>query len=254
MSTFKDYAKFYDALYQDKNYKDEVAYIQEVFKKHSKIPVKTVLNLGSGTGNHDGLLAVKGFDITGVDLSTDMIKIAEEKNKQQKYPIRYKQGDLRTIRLNQKFDAVLSLFAVMGYQTNNDDMEQALTTVDEHLKPGGVFICDLWFGPAVLAQKPKPKTKKVDFEDGTIIRRTTPNLSIIDQTIDVHFDTSFEKKGNLEFETSETHTMRFFFYQELKYFFESVGLEIVGIHPFLKLEGTPTENDWNIMVIARKPQ
>lgn len=81
MSNFKDYAKFYDALYQDKNYADEVAYIQKVFNKHSKIPVKSILNLGSGTGNHDGLLAEKGYEITGVDLSTDMIKIAEEKNK-----------------------------------------------------------------------------------------------------------------------------------------------------------------------------
>lgn len=254
MSNFKDYAKFYDALYQDKNYAEEVGYIRKVFNKHSKIPVKSILNLGSGTGNHDGLLAEKGYEITGVDLSTDMIKIAEEKNKQQKQPIRYKLGDLRTIRINQKFDAVLSLFAVMGYQTTNEHMIQALTTVNKHLKLGGVFICDLWFGPAVLALKPEPKTKKVDFKGGTILRTTTPSLSIIDQTIDVHFDTSFEKNGILEIETRETHTMRFFFYQELMYFFESVGLEVVGIHPSLKLEGIPSENDWNIMVIARKPQ
>ena len=46
------------------------------------------------------------------------------------------------------------MFAVIGYQTSNDELFAALQTVRRHLKPKGLFICDFWYGPAVLKQRP----------------------------------------------------------------------------------------------------
>ena len=64
-------------------------------------------------------------------------------------------GDIRDIRLNQRFDVVIALFHVISYQTTNDDVTAAFQTARQHLNPGGIFIFDVWYGPAVLTERPR---------------------------------------------------------------------------------------------------
>jgi predicted TPR repeat methyltransferase len=52
MDVFKDYAKYYDLLYQEKNYEEECDFIEQVFRGFSKLKVKSILELGCGTGGH----------------------------------------------------------------------------------------------------------------------------------------------------------------------------------------------------------
>src|SRR5206468_3380563 len=120
----------------------------------SRTPVKTVLDLGCGTGNHALPLARRGFSVTGVDRSPGMLEQAAQKSSASglgdKAPD-FKQGDLRELDLHQQFDAALMMFAVLGYQLTNENVASALATVRRHLKPGGLFVFDIWYGPAVLA-------------------------------------------------------------------------------------------------------
>ena len=75
MSVFGKYAKYYDLLYQDKNYSKEADYIDRLIKTYHP-ESKTILDLGCGTGRHDILLAEKGFFLTGVDSSKEMLSAA----------------------------------------------------------------------------------------------------------------------------------------------------------------------------------
>jgi SAM-dependent methyltransferase len=252
MPLFADYAQFYDLLYRDKPYKKECAYLNKIFNRYSKRPVKFILNLGCGTGNHDLILTHMGYHVTGVDLSGQMIKIAKKKAAEKKLDITFLKQDLRKLNLGRRFDAVVSLFAVMGYQTTNKDFQKALETAFSHLRPGGLFVFDVWFGPAVLIQKPQLKTKKIRLGKETVERKTSPKLDIANHIVSVHFETKFFKENKLIKKNQETHQMRFFFYQELHYFLEQVGFHKVSVFPFLRLQGQPTETDWNITVIAQK--
>ncbi len=125
MNNFKNYAEYYNLLYADKNYKEEVSYVENLIHKYSEKKVKSILDLGCGTGKHDLLFAEKGYEITGIDLSEQMINIAKQnKHKNTEYFV----GDVRNIKLNKKFDTVVSLFHGASYQNKNLDFENYLKT------------------------------------------------------------------------------------------------------------------------------
>lgn len=75
MTTFGNYSRYYNLLYKDKDYKGEAGFIYDLIQKYSP-GAKSILDLGCGTGRHDLLLAEKGYAITGVDMSEEMLLIA----------------------------------------------------------------------------------------------------------------------------------------------------------------------------------
>src|SRR3989344_49475 len=99
MATFKKYAKYYDDLYQEKNYEAECDFLKKIFQRYSKKKILTILDLGCGTGNHDFVLGKRGYKVTGVDFSKEMVAIAKEKNKREKNKIDFLKGDIRKIDL-----------------------------------------------------------------------------------------------------------------------------------------------------------
>src|SRR3989338_4823779 len=141
---FSAYARYYDLIYKDKDYAGEASYIDDLIQKH-RPGAKTVLNLGCGTGKHDACLEKKGYSVCGVDLSDVML--AEAKKCTIPGRLEFFRGDVRTVNLERNFDVVVSLFHVMSYQTQNDDILAAFRTAGRHLMPGGIFIFDFWHGP-----------------------------------------------------------------------------------------------------------
>jgi len=99
----------------------------------SRIPVQALLDLGCGGGHNDFYLK-RSFQVTGVDLSAPMLILARSLNPE----IHYMQGDMRMLRLEQSFDAVIIADSV-AYMLTEDDLRRAFETAFFHLKPGGVF-------------------------------------------------------------------------------------------------------------------
>ena len=75
MATFGNYSRYYNLLYKDKDYNGEVGFIHKLIQKYSP-DAQNILDLGCGTGRHDALLAEKGYAMTGVDMSEEMLLIA----------------------------------------------------------------------------------------------------------------------------------------------------------------------------------
>ncbi len=252
MNTFRDYAKYYDLVYQDKDYKAECDFLQSIFSKYFSKPVRTILDLGCGTGGHALILAEKGYEVAGVDLSREMLEVARKKAKERRLNIEFIQGDIRNMGLNQKFDAVISMFAVISYQITNEDLMSVFKTASRHLKKNGLFIFDAWFGPAVLIQKPSDRFKVIEKDNERIIRFATPVLDILNHTVDVKYKIIKLSKNKVLDEVDEVHKVRFLFPQEIELICNMTGFEILELCPFMNLEKTPTENDWNVTGIARK--
>ena len=189
---FNDYSKYYDLLYQDKDYLAEVKYIHHLIQQENP-GAKTILNLGCGTGKHDFGLVQKGYKITAVDLSSTMIDIARSK-KTKDSKVDFFTGDIKSFETNKKFDAVISLFHVVSYQVLNKDLISTFNTAKKHLHPNGVFIFDCWYGPGVLKDPPKKVTKKVENNELLIQKKTSPSTNINENYVDVLFDIEITNK------------------------------------------------------------
>lgn len=249
---FGAYASFYDAFYAEKDYPREVDYLETVFSQHGIRAGAGVLDLGCGTGSHAVLLAQRGFRVLGVDRSAEMIVRAERKARESGVDCAFRVADARSTDLHTTFDAVIAMFAVMSYQCTNSDVTAAFTTARKHLVTGGLFVFDVWFGPAVLAQRPGVRTLVVTTPEGESVTRTArPKLDLVRQTVQVDYEVVRSREGVVLERIEESHTVRFFFPQELVHFLACTGFEMLALGPFLDLGREPTEADWNVSVVAR---
>lgn len=249
---FATYASYYDSIYEDKNYEAECDFIEEIFNKFAESKVKIILDLGCGTGNHAFPLARRQYHITGIDLSQNMINIAARKAEESdvKDNLHFLVDNIQTLNLKRSFDAVISMFAVLCYQNTNDEVINTLKTVRKHLKTNGIFICDFWYGPAVLKERPGERTKIVKNESGRIIRIASPEINTLKNTVLVRYQLFLIKGDKLTNEIREEHNMRYFFIPELEAYFRQANLKLMHLCPFLNLNESIKEESWNVTAIA----
>lgn len=243
-TSFKDYAKYYDLIYKDKDYEKEVDFIENIFWKNKP---KKILEVGCGTGNYTKILLKRGYEVTALDISEDMLKIAEEK-----CACKFIKGDIRSVSVNDKFDVCIAMFAVMGYITRNSDIIKALNNIHRHLKPNGIFIFDVWNGLAVMRLLPERRVKEAENDKVKVIRVAVPNLRSFDHICEVNYRLLIlNKEDNTFKEINEKHVVRFYFPQEIRYYLENAGFKVLKICPFLDLNGKVDETVWNVTVVAK---
>jgi len=251
---FGNYARYYNCLYKDKNYPGEARYIHELIQKHYP-GARTVLNLGCGTGNHDFELAKYGYEITGVDMSEEMLSAAKTRLASSDCSIPslcFQQGDIRTVRLEKSFDVVISLFHVMSYQTTNDDLQAAIATAKEHLSLGGLFVFDCWYGPAVLSDPPVVRVKRLEDEEFEFVRIAEPVMRPNENIVDVNYQViiSDKSKGMAE-QFRETHRMRYLFEPEMHSNLNMNRFSVIESAEWLS-GCTPDMTTWNVYFVCRR--
>jgi SAM-dependent methyltransferase len=243
-----DYAAAYDDLYGDKDYAAECDLLVGIFDHYGRVPVNRVLDLGCGTGNHAVPLAQRGYTVVGVDSSAAMLDRARARGS----AATFYESDLRHADLGQKFDAVVMMFAVLGYQTRNADVQAALTAARRHLDAGGVLFADVWYGPAVLQQRPSQRVKTIDLPDsGQVIRVAGGELQVVSNTCVVNYHVWRIENKRICAEVREHHEMRYFFGPELDLFLTTTGFELVRVGAFPDFDNEPSEQTWNVAFLAR---
>jgi SAM-dependent methyltransferase len=254
MTVFGNYARYYDLLYRDKNYVGESEFIHSLIQAHTP-DSKNILELGCGTGNHATLLAKKGYDLHCVDFSQEMLKLADERSSQLPQELsarlQFTHGDIRKVRLNQTFDVVLSLFHVISYQTTNEDLLAAFVTAKTHLKPGGVFIFDVWYGPAVLSDPPTVRIKRLEDESIQVTRIAEPVMYPNENLVDVNYHVFIkDKSSDTVDELRETHTMRYLFKSEIELLLSYLHMEVVEYQEWLTSQ-QPGLSTWGVYFVVR---
>jgi 2-polyprenyl-3-methyl-5-hydroxy-6-metoxy-1,4-benzoquinol methylase len=251
MDVFNSYAKYYDLLYQEKNYEEECDFIEEALRRFSNLQARNILELGCGTGGHAIPLAQRKYQITGIDASKVMLNTAKEKTRKLGLNINLQLSDIRDFKVNRKFDSIICMFAVLNYVTLNSDLEMTLKNVKEHLNEGGLFIIDIWNGLAVMRILPSTRVKIVEKDKTKIIRIVEPELDALNHLCRNHYRLIVLEEGRVLEEIEETHVIRYLFPQEIKHYLEHAGFEVLKICPFPKIDALVDENIWNIAVIAR---
>ena len=247
------YADAYDLFYHDKDYVAECDLIECIFQIYGDGPIRSVLDLGCGTGNHAIPLAQRGYEVVGVDRSESMLAHAQSKaaSFSSGSSVAFHQGDIRSVDLQCRFDAALMMFAVLGYQLENTDVLSALRTAHRHLHPGGLLIFDVWYGPAVLHQRPSQRIKVIPTPEGKILRVASGELDIRRHICTVHFHMWRLEGERLLAETEEGHSMRYFFPRELDLFLECSGFAPIRLGAFREFDQDPDETTWNVLSVAR---
>lgn len=230
MEAFGAYSRYYNLFYKDKDYPGEARYVRSLIEKY--LPeAKSILDLGCGTGRHDLLLNQMGFQVTGVDMSQEMLAVANSHLAAldpEPSSLDFHQGDIRTIRLDRTFDVVVSLFHVISYQPGNDDLAAAFATARAHLKPGGIFIFDCWYGPAVLTDRPVVRIKRLEDEEIAVTRLVEPVMLANENLVELKYHVFIRSKesGAVD-EVKETHLMRYLFRPELELLLRDSGLSLI---------------------------
>lgn len=245
------YATYYNLLYRDKDYAAEAASIRGCLNQHG-IEGGVVLDLGCGTGNHARELALLGYNVLGIEKSERMLGQANSSQpKDGKGKAKFEIGDVRSYRNPGRFDAVVSLFHVINYQTSNDDLIATFDTAAYHLRCGGLFIFDSWYGPAVLGELPSTRIKRVTHEEITILRLAEPSLDVRKNLVEVRYTIFVQQSGRELQEWQEIHRIRYLFEPELNDLLQRAGFELCDCHE----TGTGRAlgaNTWSATFVAKR--
>jgi ubiquinone/menaquinone biosynthesis C-methylase UbiE len=145
LSQFHELAEYYDPLNDQKDYRGESERLETIARRFGRPGRTAWLDVACGTGRHLEVLG-RTHPTVGVDGSREMLRIA-----QRRVPgVRLVVGDMRTFRLNRRFDVVSCLFSAIGHLRRKEDVRKAFANFARHLKPGGVAIVEPWIEPSVF--------------------------------------------------------------------------------------------------------
>ena len=137
-------AAVYDRLNDTVDYAAWADFIEESFRRYSDVQPKTVLDLGCGTGSMTLELARRGYEVIGMDLSEEMLSVADSRAREEKLSsIRFIQSDMCSFELGGKVDAVVCCLDGINHLTHRDDLLSCFSLVSHYLCDGGVFVFDL---------------------------------------------------------------------------------------------------------------
>jgi SAM-dependent methyltransferase len=245
-SVFNAYSRYYDLLYRDKDYAAEADYVRSLLHRHG-VEAGDLLEFGSGTGKHGCLLAQQGYKVHGIERSAEMVAAA-----QLAPGFMCQQGDIANINMGRAYSAVLSLFHVISYQTTNQQLRAVFANAALHLNPDGLFLFDFWYSPAVYAQKPTVRVRRMTDDQVEITRIAEPVTHANENRVDVHYTIIARELATGNVHTlQEVHPMRHFSLPEIDLLAESHGLERIGAEEFSTGEA-PSEDTWGVCVILQK--
>lgn len=237
MNNFSEYAKYYDLLYRDKDYLKETSYVENLLNRYLN-DFRNILELGCGTGEHAIILAKSGYTVYGIDLSNNMINKANRKKNQLSTDISeklfFEKGDVRSYNTDKKFNAIISLFHVMSYQTKNRDLIDTFRVVSKYLAKGGIFLFDCWYGPGVLNEKPEIRKINIESADTQVSRKSSPTIYPNQNIVDVNFDIAITNKRTQKVSRfTELHKMRYLFKPELANYLQQASIELIHSEEWL---------------------
>jgi len=117
-------------------YRAEAEFVAKMLKRYKRTKGNSLLDVGCGAGHHHGFL--KGYEITGVDASRQMLDIASRNHPN----VKYEKGRMQSFNLSKRFDAVIAMDCI-AYNLDLHNLERTIYNLHEHLKRGGVLIFSL---------------------------------------------------------------------------------------------------------------
>ncbi len=213
-SFYGNLAFYYDFICSDR--KNDVEILNKLINKHKKSKGNKLLDVACGTGLEDKYLK-ENFKLTGIDKNKGVLKIAKKRNPE----IKYKVGDMRKFKLDEKFDVITS-FDAINYLMNYDDLKKTLKNFSEHLNEGGIIIFYLDTVKEHFSQNDVKIThKSKDNMDVTLIENWFVDKNDVGETYLIFI---IRKDGKSEIKVDK-HKWRLFEREKIKEILEGLGFK-----------------------------
>ncbi|MBP5183809.1 MAG: class I SAM-dependent methyltransferase [Lachnospiraceae bacterium] len=242
--TYTSFAAVYDSFMNDIPYKKWADFVTAKYRQ-SGIRSKLACDLGCGTGRLTRLLAKRGFDMIGVDVSPEMLDIAKEKD--DVTSTLYLCQDMREFELFGTVGTIVSACDCVNYITDMRDLKRVFRLVNNYLEPRGLFVFDFHtehYYRDILANN----TFAANYEDASFIweneydKKTGKNS---------YFLTVYAKEGEAYRRFEELHIQRGYTLETIKKLIEDAGLEFEGAFDDYG-EAPATPDSKRITVVARE--
>lgn len=224
---YKMFAKYYDKFYQKKNYEKEVEFLENILPTNSRI-----LDVGCGTGVHGELLEKSGYLVDGLDLNKEMLDIAKNRISGNLYC-----QNMLNIDINKKYDAIISMFAVINHLKEVDELDKVLSNLKKLVFPNGLIIIDL--------HNPQCSGIKTDLFDN--VTRTMcwdyDKDKMIEKT-----ELIFEIDGQIY---KDNHIFKIFTIEQIEKSCDKAGLKLISVYENYQINKIGTSSSKNLQFLIR---
>lgn len=216
----------YDVFEDDKNL-SMAKFIHSILQCYGV--TGTVLDIGSGLGREAGYLTEKGYEVCGIDNSSEMVKWAKEH-----YPsANFMMMNQNDFFLNKKFDAVYCVGSTFLYNYRNEDAICTVSQIREHCKKGAILYLDMRNAAFFLTEEGQGWLKDPIVEDakyqGKDVRLTTKfSIDLANQILLRNYKWQFKDGETIV----ENLKHRLFFPMEMKMLLESGGFKVEKIFDY----------------------
>ena len=223
MEAYTGFAQVYDTFMDNVPYDEWGEYLVSLLKKYG-VEDGLVLDMGCGTGAMTRYLDAHGYDMTGIDVSEEMLTIAKEKSSPD---ILYLLQDMREFELYGTMRAAVSICDSMNYILEEDDLLQVFSLVNNYLDPGGLFIFDMntihkyqdVIGDTTIAE---------DREDGSFIWENSYDR---ENALNVYELALFlPREDGLYEKCEEEHVQKAYSIEAIKAMIVKAGMELVAVY------------------------
>jgi len=142
MDSYGVLAEYYDSLTTDVDYENWADFLEKLFSRSGE-EICSVVDLGCGTGSLTAELTRRGYEMTGVDLSEDMLSVAADKCAELEPQPLFLHQDMSKLALWAQADAVVCCLDSLNYVTKPAAVQRTFQRVFHNLRPGGLFIFDI---------------------------------------------------------------------------------------------------------------
>jgi SAM-dependent methyltransferase len=219
-------AGYYDVTHGTQDYRAQADLIDAAFQEYGT-GGKHVLDIACGTGGHARYMVEKGYDVTGIDLSDDVLTIARAKFAGSAVSPLFLQKDVLGLDFDGEFDGAYCLGSTFVYMTTYEMAIQALKGIRRSLKEGGVLMFDVLNGWQMLDTSPHMHVSQG--EGLKIVRFESRSIDKMKRVKHIDSLWVIEEKGRVSLD-SDSDEYRIFFPDELRFLIESHGFETVAVY------------------------
>lgn len=256
------YAQFayqYDRLMSDMPYPSWLSFLRQCWAQYQVTP-HTIVDLGCGTGSISLPLAQDGLHVTGIDISANMLAVAQDKSDQLRKQallskggtIQWLEQDMREWELPERVECVVSFCDCLNYLTEEDDVVLALKRTYAGLTDGGLFIFDV-HAPQQLVGYAESQPFVMDEEDIAYI--WTCEYDEQRMEIEHHlsiFDRQLGNGNDLYRRIEEIHVQRAYTREWIEAQLVDCGFEVVSVSADFTFNG-PVDDSERLFFVARRP-
>lgn len=245
MDAYHELAASYDRLTNDVDYEATVDFYYGILKREGLKP-RTCVDLACGTGSVTAILARKGLLVTGVDMSEEMLTMAQQKAAALENQPRFICQPLQALYLPRGVDMAVCALDSLDYITDPADCAAAIRRVYKALNPGGIFIFDV------------NTPEKLRAMDGQVFLDEDDDVYCVwrgefddEANICTYWMDLFQRDGEVWHRSYEEHNEYAYSEPQLRSFLKAAGFTHIEVYADRKFEA-PAAGEQRIYFKARK--